>query len=563
MKILAEKSKYHRFAVQYDYAPDRVEFCRTLKDSFGWERFSYDSTGSKRWVFSEPIFVRLFQEQYPTVQIEPEVLKTIQHEDALARKEYDRGTKIDVIRDKKDTDFNVKGLRGELYPYQKVGVEFLNASGGRAIIADEMGLGKTVQALAYVKHMKFERTLVVSPASVKFVWEGEVKKWTNLSCVIIDSKTKLHEIDVDVKIWVLNYDILRKHLPELLKIRFDCVIADECHLVKSPAAIRTKAFRQLANHADSVIMLTGTPLLSRPVEMFTLLNVIDKKTWSNYYEYTRKFCAGHQTRWGYDVSGASHIDELHEKIRRYFLRRRKEEVLTDLPEKNRIQVPVELSKDAAKQYNEAERDLGEYLKKYEGKQPAAIAKTLQAEKLARLNVLRQLCAQGKIPAACEIIDSILDSGEKVLVFSSFVGPLEQLLERYTDSAVILTGQTPINERGYIVERFQKDPRIRIFLGGIKSAGVGITLTAASNVIALDYSWNPADHAQSEGRAHRIGQKNAVSVYQLTAKGTIDEKMAEMLEYKQNIFDRLIDGQVTDNKDEDTIDAVIRSVANKK
>ena len=561
MKITAEKSKYHRFSVAYDYAPDRVEFCRTLKESFGWQRFSYEGE-SRRWVFSEPLFVRLFQEQYPNIGIDREVLNIIEKEDLYAREASRRTIEIDSIKEKKDTEFDVKGIKGKLYPYQKVGVEFLNASGGRAIIADEMGLGKTVQALAYVKHRKFERTLVIAPASVKFVWEAEAKKWTGVSTFVIQPKTKLHEISSDIQLWVINYDVLKKFLPELTKIRFDCVIADECHLVKSPTAMRTKAFRQLASKVRSVIMLTGTPLLSRPVEMFTLLNAIDQKSWRNYYEYTRRYCSGHQTRWGYDVSGASHIEELREKIGRYFLRRRKDEVLLDLPEKNRINIPVELSKEISIEYDTAERDLGRYLREHEGKQPAAIAKTLQAEKLAKLNVLRQLCALGKIDAAYEIIDSIIESGEKVIVFSSFVGPLEQMLEYYKDKAVILTGQTSIEDRGPIVSRFQTDPDIKIFLGGIKSAGVGITLTAASNVLFLDMSWNPADHTQAESRAHRIGQRNSVNVYQLTAKNTIDEKMAEILEHKQIIFDRLIEGELHVENEKDTMDAVLMDIAKK-
>lgn len=563
MKITAEKSQYHRFSLTYDYSPDKVEFCRALKESFGWHRFAYDGeNGSRRWVFSDALFVRLFQEQYPIIQIDPNVLTIIEREDMNTRESSRRAVQIDTIKDKKDTDFNVKGIRGKLYPYQKVGVEFLDASGGRAIIADEMGLGKTVQALAYIKHRKFERTLVVCPASVKFVWKNEAVKWTGASTFVIEPKTKLHEIPEDTQIWIINYDVLRKFLPQLVKIRFNCIVADECHLVKSPTAMRTKAFRRLAAYAESVIMLTGTPLLSRPVEMFTLLNVIDSKSWSNYYEYVRRFCGAHQTRWGLDVSGASHIDELREKIRRYFLRRKKEEVLLELPAKTRINVPVELSNEEEKQYTSAEKDLGKYLREHEGKQPSAVAKTMQAEKLAKLNVLRQLCALGKINAAYEIIDSILESGEKVLVFSSFVGPLEQMLDHYKDKAVILTGQTPIEERGPIVNRFQTDPDVRIFLGGIKSAGVGITLTAASNVLTLDYSWTPADHEQAEGRAHRIGQRNSVNVYQLIAKNTIDEKMAEILEHKQRIFDRLIEGETSEDDKDDTVNAVLNSISKK-
>lgn len=489
-------------------------------------------------------------------------MDTVLKEDLTLRHMAARARQLDEVREKKDTDFHIKGLKKELYPYQKVGVEFLTVSGGRAIIADAPGLGKTAQALAYIKYQKYERTLVVSPASVKFAWENEAKKWTGMSTVTIDSKTKLHEISADVNVWIINYDLLKKFLPELLKIRFDCLIGDEAHMIKSPSAQRTRAFVGIARHVGSVVMLTGTPLLSRPVELFTLLHIIDPKTWSNYYEYVRKYCNARQTRFGLDVSGVSNVDELYERIRRYFLRRKKEEVLTDLPAKNRIAYPVELSKDIAKQYDEAENNLGEYLKAHSGKQPAAIAKVMQAEKLAQLNILRQLCAYGKLPTAMDVIDSIIESGEKVLVFSSFVDPLQQLQDRYGKAAVMITGQTKVEDRGGIVEKFQQDAGVSVFLGGIKSAGVGITLTEASNVVFLDYSWNPADHQQAEDRAHRIGQKNSVNVYQLYAKGTIDEKLQEIIERKQRIFDRLIEGETTPTSDDDTVGAVLSSIGKK-
>lgn len=565
MKITAEKSRYHRFSLYYEYAPDRVEFCRALKDSFGWQRFSYEgggSTGTKRWVFSEPLFVRLFQEQYPQIEIEPVVMNIVTHEDASIKVAQSKDKIVKSIKDKKDTDFKIKGLRGELYPYQRVGVEFLAASGGRAIIADAPGLGKTAQALAYIKHQKYERTLVVCPASVKFAWESEAKKWTSFSCVTIESKTRLKDIDPDVNIWIVNYDLLRKFAPELSKTRFDCLVGDEAHMVKSPSAQRTKAFVQIARHIPSVVMLTGTPLLSRPVELFTLLHIIDPKTWHNYYEYVRTYCNAHQTRFGLDVSGASRIEELYGRINRYFLRRRKEEVLTDLPDKTRIAYPVEMSKETWKKYDEAEKNLGAYLKKYSGKQPAAIAKTLQAQKLAQLNILRQLCANGKLDTAMELIDSMVESGEKVLVFSSFVEPLDKLKKRYGDKAVMLTGQTKIEERGGVVNTFQTNDKVQVFLGGIKSAGVGITLTAASNVVFLDYSWNPADHQQAEDRAHRIGQKSSVNVYQLYAKDTIDEKLQKILVLKQRIFDRLIDGEVAVDDEENVIKEMLNEILGK-
>lgn len=552
MKISLDKSQYHRFSFTFEYNPQVITFCRAMRDTVGWKEFSYeDFEGKKRWIFSLGYIAEVIKSNYPFVEIEPQVVRLLEYENGVKILEDVRTQEIEEVKNKVDTNFRVRGLKGEPYSYQNVGMEFLATSGGRAIICDQMGTGKTLQTLGYIVHKRFTRSLVVVPASVKIVWQKEIKKWTRLSSVIIDSKTDLNDIDPSVEVRVINFELLKKFLPQLLKTRFDCLVGDEAHLLKSPSAIRTKAFRRLSQVVSSVVLLTGTPLLSRPVELFSLLNIIDSKNWDNYYEYTRRYCGGHQGYWGYDASGATNIEELSQKIKRYFLRRLKKDVLSELPPKNRIMLPVELDREAAKRYDEAEASLATYLKKYSGKQPREIAKTLQAEKLAQLNVLRMLTTEGKIPTAIELIDSIIDAGEKVIVFSSFIEPLRKLNEHYKGEAVVITGETDMEERSASVDAFQNDPKVKVFLGGIKSAGVGLTLTAASNVVFLDFSWNPADHNQGEDRIHRPGQTaTSVNIYQLYAEGTIDEKMQKLLDKKQKIFDRLIEGEAAGEEDKD-------------
>jgi SWI/SNF-related matrix-associated actin-dependent regulator 1 of chromatin subfamily A len=561
MKIVEEKSQYHRFALYYDYSQDRVDFCKTLKDSFGWQRFSYDSSsGLKRWVFTDSLFVPVIQQRFPEVEITRQVEDIVSKEQQWSNAQKKNEAKVDEVKLKKDTTFTVKGLKKEMYPYQKVGTEFLVASGGRAIIADAPGLGKTIQALAFAKHMGYGRTLVVAPASVKFAWKQEVKKWTNLTCVVIDSKTDLSKIPSDVEVWIINYDILKKHYEQLAKIRFDCLIGDECQLIKTPTAMRTKAFRTISRHIPSVVLLSGTPLLSRPAELFSLLNIIDQNTWGNWYDYARRYCAAYQSRFGLDTSGASNIEELHARIKRYFIRRDKTEVLKELPPKTFIDMPVELDKVHQEQYTVAAQSLATYLRKFSGKQPAEIAKSLAAEKLTRLNVLRRLNAMGKVETAIDLIESIVQAGEKVLIFSSFIDPLMKIEEHFKGKSVMITGKTDVNDRQYIVEEFQTNKNVQVFLGGIKSAGVGITLTAASNVIFLDYSWNPADHQQAQDRVHRPGQtaKN-VNIYQLFAMDTIDEDLKEMLATKQGIFDQVIDGKEGAKVASDAMGAAVKRI----
>jgi len=271
MKIALEKSKYHRFSLTYDYSIDKVEFCKSLKESFGFQRFSFEALPhTKRWVFSDSLFIPVILERFPEVFIESQVKKIVMAEQGWAQEAQKKNNALDEIKVKTETNFHVKGLKKELYAYQKVGVEFLVASGGKAIIADEMGVGKTAQSLSYVKHMGFKRTLVVCPASVKFSWETEVAKWTNLKSIVIDAKTDITKIDADVNVWIINYDILKKFYGQLSKIRFDCMIGDEATYIKSTSAMRTKAFRQISRDIPSVILLSGTPLLSRPASLFSL-----------------------------------------------------------------------------------------------------------------------------------------------------------------------------------------------------------------------------------------------------------------------------------------------------
>lgn len=457
----------------------------------------------------------------------------------------------------------INGMKLELYEYQKLGVEFLLNSGGRALLADSPGVGKTAQALGYVAHSGFKRTLVVCPASVKFSWENEAEKWTYLSTFVVDSKIDPRDIPYDVNIIIINFDILKKFLGEFMKYKWDCMIVDESHLIKSSSAMRTKVVKMIARQIPSVIMLTGTPLLSRPIEMFNMLNIIDCKKWNSYYSYATRYCDGQQGYWGFEAKGATNLEELKTKIHQYFLRRTKEDVLKELPSKNRIEIPIDLPTEARKQYELIESNLVKYLKTYKtDKTDKEIAKSLSAEKLVKLNLLREVNAIGKLETAKELIDGIIEAGEKVIVFSSFNGPLVELQETYEEESVLLLGSTPVEERGEMVKKFQTDPNCKVFIGGIRSAGVGITLTAASNVIFLDLPWNPADLIQSEDRAHRVGSTyESLNIYTIISKDSIDKFMQKLLSNKQKIIDQILDGDII-REDNKMIDDYIEALKSK-
>lgn len=550
-KILVEKSRYHKYAFEFGFSYETLDFCRHLKKKYGWRSFGFLED---KWRFSNPIIAEKLQVRYKDIEIDTAILAEVEKEKLRLRADKILVDQANEIKKKTTSDLQIKNLKLELYPYQLVGVEFFINNNGKAILADTMGLGKTAQALAYIVHEKIAKTLVVSPSSVKYSWEKEVGKWTKLKALVITSKSQLTPTDFsNHDIFIVNYEILKKFFDILTTIRFDCIVFDEFHYIKNAKAQRTKVSKKIAGLISKCLLLSGTPLLSRPAELFTGLHLMDPVKWKDYYEYTARYCNGHLGSWGWDCSGSSNIKELKNNISRYFLRRRKEEVLPELPAKSLVRLPVELTVEKKFEYDLVMSSLEEYLQSVKNKPKNEIDKSMRAEQLVKLNALRQITTQGKIEAANDMINNILDAGEKVVVFSWYNEPLESLYEKFKDKAVMLTGKTPESEKKIVEHRFQTEDDIKIFFGGIKSAGVGLTLTAGQNVVFIDYSWVPADHDQAADRIHRIGQTaKSIFVYQLYAKDTIDEKMIEMLEAKSKIFKKLIDEDTEAAPDEHSL-----------
>jgi SWI/SNF-related matrix-associated actin-dependent regulator 1 of chromatin subfamily A len=552
VKVVREKTQYHSFALEFGFSPERLAMCRSLKEKYGWKRFTFFQG---KWRFDDPEIILEFGAD---VWMDEEVRRIVN----MARLRMEEKGAIEKraleLKEATDTTFRPEGVKLELYPYQRIGVEFFLNNRGKAILGDGMGLGKSAQALAYLAHSGTRRTLVVTPASVKFAWANEVKKWTKLKAKVLDSKsTKDDFTDPKCQIFIINYDILSKNLDILVAMRWDCVIADEAHMCKSRTAARTKAMKLISRYTPALLFLSGTPFLNRPEELFMLLNMIDPQTWNNYYDFTARYCGGKRTRWGWEAKGATNMLELKDKISKYFLRRTKEEVLKELPPKIFSTIPVKMEPAVQKEYDLAEKETRRYLREMKGKQPYELAKlNFSTEKLIQLGILRALTTKGKLKVAKEMVHNIIDGGEKVIVFSVYNEPLTELAKEFPQ-AVTITGKVNVDDRGDLVKKFQEDPDCNVFLGGIKSAGVGITLTAATHVLFVDFSWTPADHAQAQDRAHRIGTTMPVNIYQLSAQGTIDQLMTEILERKKMMFDVIIEGKETDNDGKLLVDELVK------
>lgn len=456
--------------------------------------------------------------------------------------------KRQMAKAQSDVELVIPELTIDLFPYQKVGVWFIEAADGCGMIFDQPGLGKTAQAIAYaVKHNL--KTLVVCPASLKYNWANEITKFTDANAFIIDSKMKDMPLDFSGYNFVMiNYDIVSKFEDYFLDGQFDLIVLDEGHAIKSYKAKRTQSILKLKDSFEHKIILTGTPLLSRPQELFTLLNFIRPEEWNSFWPYAQRYCDLKKMPWGNDYSGSSNELELHEKISPYYIRRLKVDVLKDLPPKLQTSLILDLSTKYRTDYNRMLKDYVKYL--VEEKQYQKAKKAQFNEQLVKLGALKQLCIEDKLEKLDEILSEFVENEQKVVIFSQYASVINQLAERYPQLAVKVTGAMTTADRNTAVKQFKEDPKILFFLGTIGAAGVGLTLTEASNVIIIDLPWTPAELEQAEDRCHRIGTENTVNVYYLISKDTIDVDIQALLSKKQSLADVILDGEEKDTNTEE-------------
>ena len=402
------------------------------------------------------------------------------------------------------------------------------------ILADDMGLGKTTSTIISALETGAKKVLIICPASLKINWQREIENYSDRTTSIIEGK-KWDDADFVI----INYDIIKnfhddkkKSESTIVKSKFDLVIIDEAHYVQNSQAQRTKLINDIGRNVERVWLLTGTPITSRPINYFNLLNLIDSPVAQNWMAYVKRYCNGFQFQAGrrkiWNVSGASNLEELRDRTSPLVLRRLKENVL-DLPEK--IITPVYL-RLKSKEYEEL---MGEYYDWYD-KSGESDSLTLQFTKLTKV---RQVIAEEKTKATIELCENIIEQGKKVIVFTNFTKSLEMILQHFGKSAVRLDGQMSQKERQLSVDNFQNDEKITVFVGNIKAAGVGITLTAAEAVVMNDLSFLPSDHSQAEDRSYRYGQKNNVLVYYPIFDNTVEGIIYDILKKKKNIFETIM------------------------
>lgn len=452
-----------------------------------------------------------------------------------------------------------------LYKHQEEGIKFLLSRNG-CILADDMGLGKSMQSIIAALESGAEKILIVTTSSTKINWEREINVFCN-DTTIIDGK----KWDTS-KFTIINFDILKNFhsLPSAKKLKegekepimirdmvnskFDLCIVDEAHNLKNNDSIRGKIMVELCVkfNIPKVWLLTGTPVANRPMDFFNLLKIIKSPIAENWKHYAVRYCEGRkffrtlkngQRKQIWLTDGASNLEELSNKTKNILLRRLKTDAV-DMPDKIVTPMYHQLDKQGWKHYDQLWDEYVE-MKKQLGK------KTSETQKdLVELILLRQFIANEAIPYTIEMVENAIEMGRKVIIFTSFTDELETIANHFGKIAVKHNGPMSTIKKQVAVDQFQNNDKIKVFVGNIKSAGVGITLTEATVVIFNSFDWVPGNNEQAEDRAYRIGQNNDVNVYYQLFEDTISTRMWEMLRNKKDIISTIM-GEKTITEDEIT------------
>jgi uncharacterized protein YjbI with pentapeptide repeats len=415
-----------------------------------------------------------------------------------------------------DYEIQIDGLGCELKPFQRAGIVYAIRH-KKTLIADEMGLGKTVEALATLNATNAFPALVICPASLKLNWLYEAKKWLINRTTTIFSE---NFINLDHDITIINYESLAKIMtgkgkyatPNFL---FKGVILDEFHYTKNPKAARTIYSKLIAEKTEICLGLTGTPVLSRPIELLSQLQIIGRiHELGGESNFKHHFCWD-EDKGGYN--GARNLTELNEKLRATCYIRREKDDVTELPPKQDKIIYLEL--DNREEYDTAEENLVEWLLSNGMEEKAK--KASDALQVVKYEYLKQLAIAGKFTSIIEWIESFLKSGKKLVVFATHKGVVKNINNKFRDVSLSINGDTPQEKRQGIVNQFQDDPEIKLIVINMKTGGMGFTLTSSADVVFCEMGWTPADHHQAEDRCHRIGQTEVVNSYYLLAADSID------------------------------------------
>lgn len=469
---------------------------------------------------------------------------------------------LNAIKDSRalDADIDIPTKPGNEYRgYQKAGVKFLVDSQRRAqMIGDEMGVGKTIQVLGYMNYARPRNTLIICPASLKRNWAREAEKWlvADHAIQVCDGRdARVDHPGGKPQVVIANYDILRGGIlwSALMTCGdFDLVVIDEVHKLKNPDTQQTRSLlgywdksksqmiEGLQNRGAKVVVLTGTPVPNRPIEIFPLLKTLAPDVaGKSKMKFGLRYCNAHRGAFGWDWNGSSNEDELQSLLRGsgFMIRRLKKDVLAELPEKTRVPVVVGAKGKAIKAALKAEREaMGGEMPDWRDIRSGGVKVAFEA-----MSKVRLMMGEAKTAFVLDYVKELLETEDKVIIMAhhrAVVDALQHELRNY--GAVTVTGSTPANLRQARVDDFQNDPETRVFIGNILAAGVGLTLTAASHVVFAEMDWVPANNVQAEDRAHRIGQNEAVTIHYCVVEDSLDAHILDTWMGKETTIARIVD-----------------------
>lgn len=447
-------------------------------------------------------------------------------------------------------------LKVEPYPYQREGIE-AGLRWKRLLIGDEPGLGKTLQSIGIVNAAGAYPCLVICPSSLKINWQREFEKFTDRKALVLDNSvatTWPYLLRMGMQqVAIVNYESLRKFFvwdiraakgkPFRLKDVVFCpdvqvfksVIIDECHRVKDPSAQQTIFTRGIVEGKQWRILLSGTPVVNRPADLIAQLSIMGRLAeFGGRAKFLADYGGGElsRERRGKDEDDQPrNLDRLSSELySRCMVRREKAKVLTQLPDKTRTDLYVEISN--REEYQLAAADLAEYLRQYTECDDADIRRKMRMEALVKFMTLRSLSSKGKVAQAVDFVRTFLANGKPLILFCSLHEIVDELKKAFP-KAVTVTGRDSITMKQAAVDAFQSG-RAQLIICSIKAAGVGLTLTASSNVAFVEFPWTYADCCQCEDRAHRIGQKDNVTCYYLIGRHTIDRTLYDIIHRKKSI-----------------------------
>ena len=455
-----------------------------------------------------------------------QILDDIHYEDIEVNIDFDKYSELDK-----------RGWKA--FNHQEDGIKFL-LKNKKCILADDMGLGKTYQSIVAALECNAERVLIICPSSLKINWMREVQNFCDDVSIISGNHWS------PSRFTIVNYDILKNFhtvaernkeyedwelMRDIVEFNPDLLILDEAHYVKNHKSKRGAILKDLSKNfgCERVWLLTGTPIANRPMDYYNLLAIIDSPITNNWVHYAKTYCDGMRFKKGgryiWVTKGASNLDELSAKTKRTILRRKKENVL-DLPEK--LITPVYLELENVDGYKNV---WDEYLeqRKLDGK------KGNPAKDLVEMTLLRTFIAMETVPYTIEKTEEALELNKKTIIFCNFNDEMDSFINHFGDKCVCVRGGMSDKQKQHAVDRFQEDDSCMVFVGQIKAAGVGLTLSKAEIVIMNSLDWVPGNHEQAEDRAYRIGQSETFNIYYMLMDDTIDTLVWNILNEKKKVI----------------------------